>query len=235
MPWSYPNKIPDILKNKPADIQKKAIEIGNETLQRTGSEESAIFSMQSYVKRQQAKESQQKALDTPKKVPQHLQAILHKAIKPEEPEEPSNGFKRLPISKEFLGDNALPVGVDRNLVSAEFDKNDRLVMLFDTGEKIQTRSVTQVLQNHISVHGGMSSQGSSSLTGKFFTVVDTVADQAVLIQHNLGLIDPDAFVINFVLNSQGVSVDFQSVDANSIQITTALSLNDLKVSIISAL
>lgn len=41
MPYSYPNDIPTFAKNKKADLQKRVIQLFNETLARTNSEESA--------------------------------------------------------------------------------------------------------------------------------------------------------------------------------------------------
>ena len=41
MPYSYPNNIPTFAKNKKADLQKRVIQLFNETLSRTNSEESA--------------------------------------------------------------------------------------------------------------------------------------------------------------------------------------------------
>lgn len=41
MPYSYPNNIPTFAKNKKADLQKRVIQLFNETLARTDSEESA--------------------------------------------------------------------------------------------------------------------------------------------------------------------------------------------------
>ena len=55
MPYSYPNNIPTFAKNKKADLQKRVIQLFNETLARTDSEEqarrAALAFMQNYEKK----------------------------------------------------------------------------------------------------------------------------------------------------------------------------------------
>ena len=41
MPYSYPDNVPTFAKNKKADLQKRVIQLFNETLARTKSEEQA--------------------------------------------------------------------------------------------------------------------------------------------------------------------------------------------------
>lgn len=49
--------------------------------------------------------------------------------------------QKLAIKQEFLGKNALTTEDTRNLVSADFDSKNRLVLIFDTGEKIVTKPI----------------------------------------------------------------------------------------------
>lgn len=67
----------------------------------------------------------------------------------------------------------------------------------------------------------------------FASSVTTVANTAFTVTHNLGLQNKDAFTIS-VKNSSGseVSVDVDSVDVNSLTITTAIALTGLKVCVI---
>lgn len=56
-----------------------------------------------------------------------------------------------PIHRAFLGKSALPTDEQRNIISADFDNLNRLVMNFDTGEQIITKSIATVdnLEQHL--------------------------------------------------------------------------------------
>jgi len=75
---------------------------------------------------------------------------------------------------------------------------------------------------------------------QYFATVTTAADTStgpdyyVTVTHNLNLEDQDAFVFNAMLLNTAVSVDVDSVDANSITITSLTELEDLKVTIMGA-
>ncbi|MCR9090513.1 MAG: hypothetical protein NXI11_04045 [Proteobacteria bacterium] len=80
----------------------------------------------------------------------------------------------------------------------------------------------------------------SKLDGQNYTrsyteTVTTTAATPLTITHNLGLPNKDAFTVN-VMDSNGsqVSVDVDSVDANSITITTLLGQTDLVVTVSGA-
>lgn len=55
MPYSYPNNIPTFAKNKKADLQKRVIQLFNETLARTDSEEDARRAALAFMKNYEAK------------------------------------------------------------------------------------------------------------------------------------------------------------------------------------
>lgn len=55
MPYSYPNSIPTFAKNKKADLQKRVIQLFNETLSRTNSEESARRAALAFMSNYEAK------------------------------------------------------------------------------------------------------------------------------------------------------------------------------------
>ena len=55
MPYSYPNNIPTFAKNKKADLQKRVIQLFNETLSRTNSEESARRAALAFMTNYEAK------------------------------------------------------------------------------------------------------------------------------------------------------------------------------------
>lgn len=238
MPWSKDNP-PFFAKNKSEAERKVAADAANSTLAKGSTEEEAIFAAIAAVKRLNKQESQKKAVEAPKRVlPSHVSSLLNKAaVEPViSPNEPSS-VRVLPISKEFFGENALPVGTDRNLFSVVLKENNKLVHTFDTGEQIVTdlNSLNQVVENHVTISGNDRPFVSPSLTGKFFGSFSTVANQPLVIEHNLGLFDPDAFVINFIINMKGVEVDYTALDSNTIEITTLVDVDELKVSIVSAL
>lgn len=54
------------------------------------------------------------------------------------------------------------------------------------------------------------------------------------ITHNLGLIDRDAFVFNAMFGNSAVSFDVDSVDANSITVTSLVARTGVKVTVIGA-
>lgn len=55
MPYSYPNNIPTFAKNKKADLQKRVIQLFNETLARTDSEEQARRAALAFMQNYEAK------------------------------------------------------------------------------------------------------------------------------------------------------------------------------------
>lgn len=63
-------------------------------------------------------------------------------------------------------------------------------------------------------------------------VVNVTALSPVTINHNLNLEDKDNFVFYAVLNGSAVSVDVDSIDSNSLTVTSLVDLDDLHVTII---
>lgn len=51
----------------------------------------------------------------------------------------------------FMRQGSLPQGVDRNVIAADFNDYDQLVIQFDTGEKIKTKSIDikQIIESHV--------------------------------------------------------------------------------------
>lgn len=94
------------------------------------------------------------------KVPQHLAVLLEKRSEAAVVA-PASTPK---IKQEFLGKNALVPDSDRSLVSATWDKNGRLLLQFDDGQKIITDPVpvSENIEQYISVSAGSSSGGASA-------------------------------------------------------------------------
>lgn len=224
MPWSNQN-VPSFVKNKSKEEQELAIKVANDTLTKTQDEGSAIFAAIAAVKEYNRKKTQQKALQSIRKYyPSHISSLLNKAIV--EPVEAVAGDSdnKLPIRKEFLGENALPTGIQRNLVSAEFDNNSRLRLVFDTGEQIITKSVAQTVENYVNISG--------SSTRSKTVVVNTVADAPLIVTHDLNLSDPEAFVFTALLNGRAVDIQLDAMDSNSVEILTFVDTIGLKINFV---
>jgi hypothetical protein len=70
-------------------------------------------------------------------------------------------------------------------------------------------------------------------TATFFTTVNvTGAGTPDTVTHNLALSDRDAFIINLMHNNSQISLDVDSVDANSLTLTSLVPLTGVKVTII---
>lgn len=159
MPWSFDN-LPDSVKNKSTEQKNKFIEVANAALSKGRTEQEAIFAGLAAIKTASVK----KVNYSPKQVdkPLHLKALLETVKEEKVPQESQKELLQKPISKEFLGKSALPTGVTRNVVSADFNEKQQLVILFDTGEKITTSSVDSgTVENYTTITG--SGSGTSLL------------------------------------------------------------------------
>lgn len=92
------------------------------------------------------------------KVPQHVAILLEKR---------SEVATALPsvaprIKQEFLGKNALVPDSERSLVSATWDKNGRLLLQFDDGQKIVTDPVpvSENIEQYVSISANTTSTGA---------------------------------------------------------------------------
>lgn len=74
--------------------------------------------------------------------------------------------------------------------------------------------------------------GTTSNTLTHFVKINTVANTAYVIEHNLGLVDKDAFTINTMLSGSQVQTSVSSIDTNSISVTTSVNTTDLAITII---
>ncbi len=76
------------------------------------------------------------------------------------------------------------------------------------------------------------SASSTSKATTHFVKINTVANTAYVIEHNLGLVDKDAFTINTMLSGSQVQTAVSSIDTNSISVTTSVNTTDLAITII---
>jgi len=83
-------------------------------------------------------------------LPWHMQCILNKAaVEPSTASEDASEV-RIPIRQAYLGKTSLTADPERSLVHADFDSQQRLVLTFDTGEKITTKPIN--LQETVEQH-----------------------------------------------------------------------------------
>lgn len=71
-------------------------------------------------------------------------------------------------------------------------------------------------------------------TRQYFATVTLAANTPLTINHNLGLVDRNAFVVNTVRNNSVISLDVDSVSENSITLTSLVALTDVKVTVTGA-
>lgn len=117
------------------------------------------------------------------KVPQHVAMLLEKR---------SEAATALPsvaprIKQEFLGKNALVPDSERSLVSATWDKNGRLLLQFDDGQKIVTDPVpvSEHIEQYISVSAGSSGADLSNVSSiQFDTNAGVIAGVGELAWNN---------------------------------------------------
>lgn len=191
MLWTLDNP-PDIAKGKSEEQVKACLAAIEKSLDRDPlDEEGALLSglqaMRVAYKKtmpQKASKSQQESV---KPKPTHVPTLKAKddLSLPVEPLKPS-----MTIPLAFKG-HSLPLGIDRNVVAANFDSADKLVILFDTGERITTKpfDIKQYIQSNVTVSQGEG--GSSPITYTIREVygdTTTTAEDQVIIVRDLATI-----------------------------------------------
>ena len=91
------------------------------------------------------------------------------------------------------------------------------------GQVLAWNSSTNLWENKT-----VSSSGSSN---SYFVKINTTANTAFTITHNLNLLDKDAFVINTMLSGSQVQSSVSSINNNSLSITTSVNTTNLAVTI----
>lgn len=219
MPWSLSN-LPPALKNKSEEQKKIFIRVANEALKNGRTEEEAIFaglaSANNLGTRKKAVEKVARVVPShvPKRVPEEV-VEASKAVREASfgrevlVDALGNTFSKnvLPIRREFLGDEVLPTDVQRNLVYADFNDKNELVLRFDTGEQLVTKSIAveQIYEQFVSIYGSKNASSSTSLEFPLSGLNFTVSG----LDHGfLQIAD-----LLFLKNDKEVSIDY-SVDIN---------------------
>lgn len=222
MPWSLSN-LPPALKNKSEEQKKIFIRVANEALKNGRTESEAIFSglaaANNLGTRKKAVEKVARVVPShvPKRVPEDL-VEASKAVREASfgrevlVDALGNSYSKnvLPIRREFLGDEALPTDVQRNLVYADFNDKNELVLRFDTGEELFTKSIAveQIYEQFVSIYGSKNQESSSGLSSLEFPLSGLNFTVSGLDHGFLQIAD-----ILFLKNYKEVSIDY-SVDIN---------------------
>jgi len=159
MPWTADNTI-DSIKNKSLAVRKLFAEVANTALDKGRTEEEAIYAGLAAVRNKERKSTVKKAIAEP--VPLHLKALLE-AKKQQEIQKDAFGNSYSESITE-IQKGRLPSGTQRSIIDAQFDDSGRLVLTFDTGEVITTRSVEDIKVSTSIITAGGSGSGGSSAT-----------------------------------------------------------------------
>jgi hypothetical protein len=147
MQWNIKD-LPFSVQNKPTELLQKGLTAANLALSKGLSEDEATFACLQKIK--SLEKHLKPSVGVSRNVPEHVKQLLKQKL--QEPEVQQS------INKAFLGENSLESNKQRTVVNAEFNQNNQLVILFDTGEKITTKpiDITQNIEQYLSVSAGFS-------------------------------------------------------------------------------
>ncbi len=161
MQWNEAN-LPASMQFKSKELKNIYITAANKSYQKLQDKDAANFAGLNAVSIEERKSIAAVKKSAPV-IPLHLKAVLEasKSI-------PDTNTSKSIIQQAFLPKNSLEVGKDRSLVSADFDNLGRLVLLFDTGEKIITSEIAikEYIEQNIAIAPNtqiLSSDGSITI------------------------------------------------------------------------
>lgn len=236
MPWSSSNTIPAI-QGKSLALRKLFADVANAALEKGRTEQEAIFAGLAAVKNEE-KKTAKKDYTVAKQVlkpPSHLQAIIDASKKKQEQVEVkkdavATNINRPVIRQEFLPANSLEIGVERNVVYADFDDNGQLVILFDNGDKIVTDSVEQRIENYVNIvneqiTGGAGGGGGANIK-HFDTALSGLSVTILKTEHRF----EEIISIYFLKNNKEVSLDWEfDIQAHILYIRSNLDMQGIKL------
>jgi hypothetical protein len=100
-----------------------------------------------------------------------------------------------------------------------------------TQAEVNTGTVTDEAVTPATLQGKLVGQ---AYTKQFFGTFNLSAATPLTVNHNLNLVDRNAFQVNVMLNNSQVSVDVDSVNANSLTLTSLIALTNAKVTVTGA-
>lgn len=167
MPWTASNTI-NSMKKKSLELRELFAEVANAVLADGGTESEAVEAGLAAVSKKEGKVRVKKAVEAKPEpsIPPHLAAILALKAKQSEQQEISKAVKATTkqletISEEFdtkvlfKQKNRLEPDSERSLVGVEWDREARLVLKFDDGEKLVSEPVpVNAVSSSVIVSGG---------------------------------------------------------------------------------
>lgn len=240
MPWSLSN-LPPALKNKSEEQKKIFIRVANEALKNGRTEEEAIFaglaSANNLGTRKKAVEKVARVVPShvPKRVPEEIveasKAVLEASFGREVLVDAlGNSYSKnvLPIRREFLGDEALPTDVQRNLVYADFNDKNELVLRFDTGEELVTKSIAveQIYEQFVSIYNQQQQDTTPVQPSNIKHFDMMLTGTLVVIGDNTHKIH-EIVSIYFTKNGRDVSVDWEFDSNKNIRIRSNVDLTGI--------
>jgi hypothetical protein len=164
------NNLPPSVSSKSLEIRKAFLKSYEDSLSRGLSNEDALFNANQSSKLKEKLISVSKAKEYTKaneyikpKVPQHLSAVLNKQKELSTPAVYKAATSSEVFDKLLLGKGALTPDSSRSLVSAKWDKQGRLELNFDDGNKLLTDPVPMIgkLEQHLYIPNSSNSDGDN--------------------------------------------------------------------------
>jgi hypothetical protein len=180
------NNLPPSVSSKSLEIRKAFLKSYEDSLSRGLSNEDALFNANQNAKVKEKLISASKAKEYTKakeyvkpKVPQHLSAVLNKQKELSTPTVYKAATSSEVFDKLLLGKGALTPDSSRSLVSAKWDKQGRLELNFDDGNKIITDPAPIVgnVEQHIHVPNS-SSEDNTMLSKRVDFINDNIIYRA---------------------------------------------------------
>ena len=125
---------------------------------------------------------------------------------------------------------------DHHLIYGMFVEENKLVLLGHNNKRFEA-DLGEGLQGPIGEtgpqgpEGPQGEQGIAGPVNTFFTTTNIIEGENT-ITHSLDLQDQDAFVINIMVNNKSAVFDVESLNQNSLKITSTSSVSNVKISII---
>lgn len=199
MPWTTSNP-PKAISNKSPDAIKVGVAAANSCYERGMSDEECIFAAIVAVKNYESKHSVKKSIIKKQDLPLHLTAVLNLKDNSsiQDTVQPVATNK---IRQEFLGKNALVADSNRSLVNVEWDKQGRLVLTFDDGQRIVTTPAP--ISENVEQHIGVTLKNPFEGTLANFVFVSSLFDLPEPINQVITLKDQFTYYFTTVVDLEG--------------------------------
>lgn len=221
--------LPLLVKNKPKEQQEAFVKAFNSAILKGLTDDEAMLSgtsaMAILAKRNAFVNKQDfSARKRPSHVPdisvikalreQEAQALIQEEIEKQRLE-----YVAVP---SYLG-KALPKNKDRNVIAANFDSQDRFVILFDTGEQLISKSMA--IKEYVEQYVSVNMKAQEIVPGNYVTYTKPLSGFTVVIpqsEHGVAVVNPVTVRKN---NGQDVGVAVSIDNNQTVTITSNISLD----------